>query len=247
MRRTVPISRLRLKLKAHDELENLNIKGGIILRNLTLFWALVFSVIISFSGTALAASAIYDDFWDINQGATIGSHSALHSSSIVGDMFGGTSGTAAPYMVFGDGNSDGFAHSVEWETPDLIILQGFNLLASHDYGTSIRMFDAFRLYSGDGLGGWTEIYNWTLPNDGRTTYGEFGSQHLALERTLTTPITAKYFRAEFDQAGDYWGPRITELDAIGTAGAHVPVPGAVWLLGTGLISLAGIRRRSTNS
>ncbi len=216
------------------------------MRKLTLFWALVFSVFISFSGTALAASAVYDDLWDISQGATIGSHSALHSSSIIGDMFGGTSGTAAPYMVFGDGNSDGFIHFVEWETPDLITLQGFNLLAEHDYGTSTRMFDEFNLYYGDGQGGWTNIYSWSLP-EGQATYGSSGSQHLELEITLTTPILAKYFKAEFDQAGD-WGPRITELDAIGTASAaHVPVPGAVWLLGTGLIGLAGIRRRSTNS
>jgi hypothetical protein len=202
-------------------------------------------VFISFSETALAASAVTDDLWDVSQGATIGSHSTLHSSSIIGDMFGGTSGTAAPHMVFGDGNSDGFIHFVEWETPDLITLQGFNLLAEHDAGTSSRMFDEFILYYGDGLGVWTELYSWVLP-DGQTTYGGAPDHRLELEITIT-PITAKYFRAEFDQAGD-WGPRITELDAIGTAGgAHVPVPGAVWLLGTGLISLAGIRKRSTNA
>ncbi|WDN90771.1 hypothetical protein BuS5_03742 [Desulfosarcina sp. BuS5] len=47
------------------------------MRNLTLFWALVFSVLISFSGTALAASAVYDDLWDISQGAIMGNHSDL--------------------------------------------------------------------------------------------------------------------------------------------------------------------------
>ena len=209
------------------------------MRNLTLFWVLVFSVLISFSGTALAASAVYDDLWDISQGAIVGDHSAVHHVSNIEDMFGGTGNT-----IFADVNADGFVHYVEWETPNSVTLQRFNLLAAHDGGTSNRIFKEFNLFYGDGLGSWTKIYNWSL-QEGQTTYGGNPNNLLELEITIN-PVIAKYFKAEFDQAG-IRGPRIVELDGYGVTGAPVPVPGAVWLLGTGLISLAGIRRRNISS
>ena len=224
------------------------------MRNLTLFWALVFSVFISFSGTALAADAVYDDLWDISQGVMIRNHSAVinydyPAVSDIRDMFGNkTAYLEGGKTVFGDGNGEGFVHYVEWETPDSITLQDFNLLAIHADGTCHRTFDKFNLYYGDGQGIWTNIYTWSLRGD---TYGEDPDNLrednlLELEVTLTNPVVAKYFRAEFTQA-DVLGPRIIELDGYGITGSPVPVPGAVWLLGTGLISLAGIRRRNISS
>jgi hypothetical protein len=59
-------------------------------------------------------------------------------------------------------------------------------------------------------------------------------------------ITAKYFRAEFDQYGeDYWasGPRICELDGFGFYQQPLPEPGTLMLLGTGLLGLLGLRRK----
>jgi len=213
------------------------------LRNLTLFWALVFSVFISFSGTALAASAVYDDLWDVSQGASVVDHSGLVTGSAIKDMFGGASASVEKgRTIFGDGNADDFVHFVEWETQDFITLQVFNLLALHD-NNNIRMFKEFKLSYNDDQGNWTNIHTWSLSG---STYGGNPDNLLELEITLDSPVLAKYFKAEFTQAGDY-GPRIIELDGFGTTGSPVPVPGAVWLLGTGLISLAGIRRRNISS
>ena len=219
------------------------------MRNLTLFWALVFSVFISFSGTALAADAVYDDLWDISQGAIMGNHSALMNYSAlwmsdIENMFGGTTASAAiseaDNTVFGDANPDGYVHYVEWETPNSVTLEGFKLFA---LTLPNRMFKEFKLSYDDGQGNWTNLYTWNLTGE---TYGGNPDNLFELEITLDSPVLAKYFKAEFTQAGDY-GPRIIELDGYGTTGSPVPVPGAVWLLGTGLISLAGIRRRNISS
>ena len=234
-------------------IRNFNIKGGNVLKNLTLFWALVLSVFISFSGTALAASASSNDLWDISQGTIVGDHSGVHPASHIENMFGGVSGTVAVEQwntLFRDSNAEGSVHSVEWETQGLVILQGFNLLAWHGNGPDyVRQFNDFTLYSGNTIGNLAKIYTWALP-EGQSAYGGDPENKLELEIYFEPDdqVIAKYFRAEFTQAG-FYGPRVIEFDGYGATitGAPVPVPGAVWLLGTGLIALAGIRRRNTTS
>jgi len=42
---------------------------------------------------------------------------------------------------------------------------------------------------------------------------------------------------------DYSNPRIATFGAVNSGQSFVPIPGAVWLLGSGLIALVGLRRK----
>ena len=72
--------------------------------------------------------------------------------------------------------------------------------------------------------------------------------YLTLQEVSTTPNAAESFSLDtdaryikFDIQSNWGGGTLTGLSEVQFNGSPVPIPGAVWLLGTGLAGLAGIR------
>ncbi len=210
---------------------------------------------------AMAVPYSYSDLWDVSNGVTINSTSGvLNYNSVwrsdIRDMFGSNYGYPEPgntifkdYMspgLSGGNVQAGYTHFVEWNTSSLVTLRSFALHASNEpsggnTGMLRRAFSQFRLFTGDGAGNWTTIYD-TGPG---FTYE--GALEIA---TDITAISAQYFRAEFVQAS--WndpravGPRIVELDGFSTfldgSTGNVPEPATLALMGLGLAGV-GFRRK----
>ncbi len=216
-----------------------------------LFVSLLFIFLLVENSFAMLMST--SDLWDVSNGITIIGHSALadgpgiYWDSYADNMFGAThEGTIEPpNTIFADNPASGFTHWVEWQTPTPIVLTSFNLVAAHDGGNvgyTHRGFSEFRLYGSTDGSTWDNIYTYVTENPYGGGENYTHSNQLELYVDLASPVTAQYFKAEFDQAGvgAYSGPRIMELDGYGTS---VPIPGALWLLGSGLLGLVVVRKR----
>ena len=78
---------------------------------------------------------------------------------------------------------------------------------------------------------------------------------LVMAMWITTPVRYILFHNTWDDVGHYmvWGGTydgMTQWGVVGfepTGGSPVPLPGAVWLLGSGLVGLWGVSRRWSNS
>lgn len=152
------------------------------------------------------------DVWDAAQGATVNFDSGMNASgSQASDMFGTTLSPVEPgNAVFADGEADGFEHFVEWSTPDPVRVTRINVFAQADTpGNTDRTFSEFRLLAG--IDGFLEIYRRSIT----VPYSATGELRLCIN---IPPTTVRNWRAEFVQNGAPAdsGPRIVELDAIGT-------------------------------
>ncbi len=205
---------------------------------------------ILFVGNSFAMLISNTDLWDVSNGITIIDHSYLANGpgiywdSYADNMFGAThEGTIEPpNTIFADNPASGFTHWVEWQTPTPITLTSFNLVAAHGSPSyTDRGFSEFRLYGSTDGSTWDNIYTYVTENPYGGGKNYTHSNQLELYVDLASPVTAQYFKAEFDQAGvgAYSGPRIMELDGYGSP---VPIPGAAWLLGSGLVGLVAVRR-----
>ncbi len=196
------------------------------------------------------------DLWDISNGSVVDATSGpLHYSSSyrsdIRDMFGGGFGTVEAtntlfkdYMSPGYGGGSvtpGYVHFAEWHTTSTVTLRSFSLHASNDGTMNRRAFNRFQLYVGDGVGGWTSIY------DTGVGFSYSGAVNLAFD---IAPVASQYFRAEFVQAP--WisaaavGPRIHELDGFDTfldGSKPVPEPTTLAILGIGLAGIGFSRRK----
>ena len=144
--------------------------------------------------------------------------------------------------IFQDGNLD--PKVVQWHTVQAITLTGVNLFASLDKATLDRVISHFSLfYSMDDGDTWNPIIENFATGVGSNNQGHYsivGPDYWAMAAGFSfDPVTASYFKAEFTQLSNS-GARVCELDAI--TGSVVPLPGAVWLLGSGLLGLGGLSR-----
>jgi hypothetical protein len=200
----------------------------------------------------------YSDLWDISQGTLVTESSGVISlgRSDIRNMFGGSFGSVDPASTyFQDGKSAGFLHWVKWQTVAPITLGSFNLVAFHDgspRNINYRGFSVFRLFSGDGSGDWTNIYEYATDPDHDLDYGggvNYPAQYYLELNEDVTPTLSQYFKAEFVQYGGIdpaaSGPRIVELDgyAAPPATEPIPEPATMFLIGSGLIGLAGLRKK----
>ncbi|MCM8756678.1 MAG: hypothetical protein NC817_01415 [Candidatus Omnitrophica bacterium] len=140
---------------------------------------------------------VYNDLWDISQGASIIGKSKLYAGSDARNMLGGNSGRVEPgNTIFKNREKYGFKHWITWQVPNDITVGMIHLFAKHEPSSPYKKaFDWFGLYYSSDGNTWQEFYSQSV----RIPYGG-GSQgnELALEASFS-PVTAKYFKAEFDK------------------------------------------------
>lgn len=164
-----------------------------------------------------------DDRWDGARGGKVTASSPMHHTggtidSFAADSFGTqSSGAVEPGItIFRDLAPDGTLHFLEWSTPQPFELRGFRLHAAHDAVPLQRAFREFRLLAREPGGSYATLYASRL----LLPYGADGSV-LSNSRDLlrcpaVRPTSAREFRAEFTQHGDFpGGPRVIELDGFG--------------------------------
>jgi hypothetical protein len=195
----------------------------------------------------------YNDMWDVTAPHT--DRVTITNSGPVGLIFpadrsfGHAAGTGDSNYntIFGDSAAAGTMHYVEWQCQTPVTLAEFHLFASRDWinGHWNRQFSEFNLYYWDNTA-WQLIKH--LDTD--ALYGQYDPSipgFLAVAVNDFAPVSAARFRYEVEQTATsqynwlWGGPRVCELD--GYSSVVIPLPGAVWLLGSGLLGLAGLRFR----
>jgi hypothetical protein len=201
---------------------------------------------------------------DLWQGATVTASTGAHSSSDLRNMFGGAFGFAeVGNAVFRDDRTAGFVHALECQTGVAVTVRSFVINAAHDgvpRDANYRGFSTFRLFAWNaGTSAFDQIFsinpavlyrNTTAPLNGFIDTA-VTINFLSMAVNLA-PVTTNKFRAEFVQYsnvgnGHASGPRIMELDGFDTyqtqvsVPGSVPAPGALALLGLGLLGLGAAR------
>lgn len=179
-----------------------------------------------------ACAQVSTDVFDVSRGGSItASSSTISGFEPIGLIGGATTGeNNAGNTIFTNVGTIAAPNFVNIKTAGLVTLNGVNLFTLRDAtpsGTLSRSTSRFSLFADvDGNGSFeTVLVNGVDPNDN------------GLANTYTfAAVTAQFFRAEFVGNTNvvYDGPRIVELDAIGSA---VPEPGEVT---TGMILVATI-------
>lgn len=218
-------------------------------RFLTMFLAV--TVLLALSAPAWAFTDT-SDLWDIKQGnvVTDWNTAGVYYGSDIRNMFGGEFGTIEiGNTIFWDSATiyPGYLAGVSWKTPTAIDLGRFILSVAADgnYPTSYnRAIQGFNLYASNT--DLTFYSNWGVPiySSGYLAppLGHYinGIYYYKIDHTFTDSISAQYFKADIVYGSNTTGPRIIELDGYGSP---VPLPGAVWLLGSGLAGLIAARRK----
>jgi hypothetical protein len=137
--------------------------------------------------------------WDVRGDAVVTGNSGVIPGFDIRDMFGGSFGSVEKdATIFQNNKTEPFTHWVEWKTPEAVRLSSFKLSASGDGPSTNREFKEFRLYAKN-----TESDEWTLIDRYVPTHPytyEIASMAALLHsKKLDQPITAQFFRAEFDQ------------------------------------------------
>ena len=172
-----------------------------------------------FIGAPAKAALITGDPVGNDFGWTPNSTNALNYAA---DVPGTYNGKIVPYVLF---NSS---------TPSTVTLDFYN------YGTDYKTWAYFEVRT-DGVNATTNLHtpcrNWRWLVPGR----KFGQQSRSdIDERLGLVFNATQY---VDVRLALGGERAWDFDWTRFETAPVPIPGAVWLLGTGLIGIVGIRRK----
>jgi hypothetical protein len=202
------------------------------------------------SGTPIVTGGgqggVTTDLFDISQGATIVSNSAMLGccgGSLPQNALGGSGGVEGPNTLFSDGPPAGTVEFINFQLPQPIRLTNYTATLADDSDNPANIGDpnrgstAFRLYTSPDA----NFTSLQLVSEAALTPGyinTYGTNAILINDTLTN-VTGQFFRLEMVRA-TAGGPRIRELDGFGTP---VPEPaGAALLLLAPLGFMA--RRRS---
>ncbi len=156
-----------------------------------------------------------EQLWNIGSGdITIIANSPVINDPLqpgmfdLGNMFESGSRDANS-TIFTNGTGAGYVYYVEFGTvPETI--NSIKLVTERDAITNSRATTHFKLMSKSiGSAGWDAVPLY----DGNIDYATGDVNTLVI--TLSTPVTAQQFRAEFTGGNDSFGVRVKELDAIG--------------------------------
>jgi hypothetical protein len=173
------------------------------------------------------------DLFDISQGATIVSSSAMLGccgGSFPQNALGGSGGVEGPHTLFADGPPAGTVEFINFQLPQPILLTNYTATLADDSDNPANIGDpnrgstAFRLYTSPNAA-FTSLQ---LVSEAALTPGyinAYGTNAILINDTLTN-VTGQFFRLEMVRA-TAGGPRIRELDGFGTP---VPEPAAVAFL-----------------
>ena len=186
------------------------------------------------------------DLWDTHQGTLVTASSPIHFGSNASDMFGATlSSIESGNTLFFDSAAAGSLHFVEWTTPQPVTVGRFDLYAVHDAGFADahqRGFSHFSLQAfNPDSHAFEERYSFSPDNP----YSLIDANSGLLLSASIESTTASQWRAQFIQFGppsNAAGVRIIELDGFESP-RPVPLPAAVWLLGSAMLMPALRARR----
>jgi hypothetical protein len=185
------------------------------------------------------------DLFDISQGATIVSNSAMLGccgGSFPQNALGGSGGVEGPNTLFSDGPPAGTVEFINFQLPQPIVLTNYTATLADDSDNPANIGDpnrgstAFRLYTSPDAA-FTSLQ---LVSEAALTPGyinAYGTNAILINDTLTN-VTGQFFRLEMVRATQ-GGPRIRELDGFGTP---VPEPAAAAFLLLAPLGLLARRR-----
>lgn len=194
------------------------------------------------------------DVWDVSQGAVVrgvSGWSKWTTLNTVPNILGANVPVLNPLNgqpwpgeagagTFAEDMPIGFTHWLEWTTPALVTVVGYNLFANSDNNPKYpgaRAFSSFRLFVRNAT-----TFDYELVDSVSTPTIDYD---LVISR-LFGPVTGDHFRAEFSQTanpdnGYVQGPRISELDAISAVAVPEPTD-AAGIAGALLVGFAVWRR-----
>lgn len=209
---------------------------------------------------SLVAAPVTNDLWDssqpgfADQSFTISQGGGVSCGGFI-SILGGTTnpasgcdGTVFNAFGFGDGAN---TTQLQWATASVTI-GSFQLYSPSDFGGDEREIIQFKLFTVDASNVATEIFDsgaisHAPANDGTTPL---------VSATLSSPVTSTRWRAQFfGQNSTLGGPifQIIELDGFAPVTAppppppggesNVPEPSTFLLIGTGIASVACLKRR----
>ena len=153
----------------------------------------------------------YDNLFHHAGGMEIIEHTPVLDGIDARDMFMGELGTSPERtsVIFKDGMPDDYINSVVYKTKAPVSISRLILRLRGDQINKGRQIKAFRLFAKENQSdNWKEIWKIDFNSDQYTILNQL---------KLDQPITAQYFRAEFDQYnaedGQNTGARIVELEA----------------------------------
>jgi hypothetical protein len=208
----------------------------------------VFVALLFGAGAAMGApivssgggDGVTTDIFDTSQGASV-----LGSSAMLGccggsqpqNSFGGMFGVEPPHTLFSDGPGPGSLDFINFQTGNLIDLTGYDAVIADDSddpgnpGNPNRGSSSFSLFSSpDSSFTVLNLVSTTaLPSSYASNYG---TNAILISDTFA-PVRAQFFRIEITRttAG---GPRIREIDGVGTVAVPEPASAALLAVGAGL-------------
>jgi len=177
---------------------------------------------------ALVASAhgqapTFDDAWDTWMGALVTGASEINpdagnAGALLGDE-GQDIGFPLTWTYFADGKPENFVHYVEWETPENVTVGQVRVFAWgenwNNYGYEFDQMVIRAKSAG------SDTYDVTVIVATPPFYDFIDWDTMLVIDQAITPVTARYFRAEFVTTSSV-GPHILEIDGI--AGDAPPPP-----------------------
>jgi hypothetical protein len=181
---------------------------------LFIFWAISPNQVLADSNVALGKSVTLAGSYGGDQGSW-GDFTLAETQSLTDGIFHPENTQWNNGSIFWNS----LQNSIEIDLAGVFSIGGFSAQADDN--------DTYRIEYKLGGGDWSAV--WDIPAP--------GGWGLTTSSTLVSPILADALRFSATGGDNFYS--VSEIQAFG---APVPVPGALWLMGSGLLGLLGLRR-----